>query len=280
METTYDDNKNFYTEDRGYIKKQETDLPDDGSNITTLKRLNLINPEPYSETICQKNPYNPFAILKLSSPSIAAMYLRLLNSIQTDEQSNFINIGALWACRMISHDKWIQKFTKADTYATKIIILIINKDINFAPNEKTIYGIINDSDNLCMKKSYDAQNITHVQSDTENSIGMSIAKLKFLTIATLTQIMREGTKLYVIEIPPMEYANGFPNLQDDIKNAVANCYGPNTVHFQRCPIENNNDNAKIDSLIRNLFKNIENDLHLKDTLKSVNYHSFNMIIDY
>ena len=88
-----------------------------------------------------------------------------------------------------------------------------------------------------------------------------------------------SVKLYVVEILPMEHETGFPNLKNHVKNAVESFYGRNTVHFQRCAIENNRDDKKIDDLIRNLFKNIEDDLHLKNTLKSVNYHSSYMIIE-
>lgn len=266
-----DQNQTFHTDDRS-------------SEI--LHGLNLVNPTPpliqedgEDVSICNKNPYNPFSILKLSSPSIAAMYLRLLNSIQTDEQSNFINIGALWSWRMISTENWLASLNNSNALAQKIILLIITKDINFSPNEKTVYGILNDNDKLFVHNIQNNQHLSISHPYDKNSFGVNITKLSQLTVETLTRIMKEGVKLYVVEILPMEHETGFPNLKNYVKNAVESFYGRNTVHFQRCAIENNRDDKKIDDLIRNLFKNIEDDLHLKNTLKSVNYHSSYMIIE-
>lgn len=265
-----DQNQTFHTDDRI-------------SEI--LCGLNLVNPTPHliqrgeDVSICNKNPYNPFSILKLSSPSIAAMYLRLLNSIQTDEQSNFINIGALWSWRMISTENWLASLNNSNALAQKIILLIITKDINFSPNEKTVYGILNDNDKLFVHNIQNNQHLSISHPYDKNSFGVNITKLSQLTVETLTRIMQEGVKLYVVEILPMEHETGFPNLKNHVKNAVESFYGRDTVHFQRCAIENNRDDKKIDDLIRNLFKNIEDDLHLKNTLKSVNYHSSYMIIE-
>ena len=218
-----DQNQTFHTDDRS-------------SEI--LCGLNLVNPTPpliqrgEDVSICNKNPYNPFSILKLSSPSIAAMYLRLLNSIQTDEQSNFINIGALWSWRMISTENWLASLNNSNALVQKIILLIITKDINFSPNEKTVYGILNDNDKLFVHNIQNNQHLSISHPYDKNSFGVNITKLSQLTVETLTRIMKEGVKLYVVEILPMEHETGFPNLKNHVKNAVESFYGRNTVHFR------------------------------------------------
>ena len=259
---------------------EENALVDDQfqEDVKIFMEMNLAEIQyPHEETFYQKSPYNPFPILKQSEPSTAAMYLRLLNSTHTFEESNFVNIGALWAWRMTGDKGWDNK---ADRYARRVVILVVNRDIAFKPNEHTAYGILNDQ-NLLASPDYKIKGNALIKAvdDQTNSFGMDLPRLIDLTIETVKNMVKSGVELYVVEVLPMENASGFPNLKNYLKNAVESEYGQDTVHFQRCAIENNLYSDRIEDLIRELFTNIEQDLHLKNVFKSVNYHSTHLIID-
>jgi len=252
-------------------------FPGDSKIFRAMNLSEIQYPTKEWENFYQKSPYNPFPVLKQSEPSTAAMYLRLLNSTHTFEGSNFINLGALWAWRMTSDKGWDNK---ADQYARRVVILVVNRDVNFKPNEHTAYGILNDQ-NLLASPDYkiDANALIKAVDEQKNSFGINTSRLIDLTIETVKNMIKSGVMLYVIEVMPMENASGFPNLKNYLKNAVESEYGQETVHFQRCAIENNLDSDRIEDLIRELFTNIEQDLHLKNVFKSVNYHSTHLIID-
>jgi len=245
-----------------------------------FRKMNLCEiqyPVMDEELLYKKSPYNPFPILRQSPPSTAAMYLRLLNSTHTFEESNFINLGALWAWRMTSDKGWDNN---ADKYSRRVVILVVNRDVNFKANEHTAYGIANDQ-NLLVSPDYKIHDNTVIQciGDQKNSFGVDVEHLINLTIKTIKNMIQSGVMVYVVEVVPMEHSSGFPKLKNYLKNVVESEYGQDTVHFQRCAIENNLDSSRIEDTVRMIFSNIEEDLHLKNTFKSANYHSTYLVID-